>query len=316
MPWKKIVLAVAVLAVIGAGAAWYILITPSNPLTRLFQRQISDTDARIIIGPYPEDHDFELLKKNDVRLVVTLLNPQIPYEANLLAREKTTAAKHGIELRSYPMSSILGQRFGDEYDKSASAAAEAIAGAQGKVYLHCYLGMHRIQVVRDLLASRGIEAGRYAVRAGERSTEALLLDAAEADYKAGRYADAITAIAKIDDAKLTDDMRMLLGWSRYRTNDIAGARAAFTTVKDKTAPAAIGLGYCAYRDGDYAAAERHFTAALATLPQDADALGGLGLSLLRAGRASEADARLSEALKITPDNAELRDALAQARAAK
>ncbi len=72
---KRVILILALLAVGGAGVGWYVLITPNNPLTRLFQRQISDTDARIIIGPYPEDADFQLLQRAGVTTVVTLLNP-------------------------------------------------------------------------------------------------------------------------------------------------------------------------------------------------------------------------------------------------
>ena len=271
---KRVILVLALLAIGGAGVGWYVLITPNNPLTRLFQRQISDTGARIIIGPYPEDGDFQLLQRAGVTTVVTLLNPQIPYEATLLDREKAAAAAHGMALRSFPMSSILGKRFGDDYDRNAAAAAEAIASTTGKVYLHCYLGMHRVQVVRDLLAGRGVDAGRYAVRQGERDADTLLLDAADKDYQAGRYADALASLAKIDDGKLTDDGRLLAGWSKYRSGDVPGARDAFGRVREKKPQAAIGLGYCAYRGGDYADAERQFTAALAALPENADALTG------------------------------------------
>lgn len=312
---RKVWVAIAFIILAGAASVWYILITPSNPLTRMFQREISDVNARIIIGPYPEDRDFELLKRNGVQLIVTLLNPEIPYEANLLEREKGVAARHGIELRSFPMSSILGQRFGDEYDRSASAAADAIATAAGKVYLHCYLGVHRIQVVRDLLAKRGVEAGTYTVRKGEREPDALALDAAEKAFNAGRYADALLSLSKISDDTLTDSARMLLGWTHYRLNNIAPARAAFAAVSQRNpnhVEASIGLGYCAYREADYATAERHFAQVTAAQPQNADALGGLGLTMLRAGKREQARQHLTAALKLTPQNQELRDALVQA----
>jgi tetratricopeptide (TPR) repeat protein len=312
---RKIWLAIVLLIVLGAACAWYILITPSNPLTRMFQREISDVNARIIIGPYPEDRDFELLKRNGVGLVVTLLNPEIPYEANLLEREKGVAARHGIELRSFPMSSILGQRFGDEYDRSAAAAADAIATSESKVYLHCYLGMHRIQVVRDLLARRGVEAGTYTVRKGERDASALALDAAEKASNAGRHQEALDALSKVPEDRLTDNARMLIGWSHYRLNRIGEARDAFSRVQQHTpghTESLIGLGYCAYRESNYADAEQHFTRVVTAAPANADALGGLGLTMLRAGKLEEARTHLAAALKIAPDNQELRDALVQA----
>ncbi len=219
-------------------------------------------------------------------------------------------------LRSFPMSSILGKRFGDDYDRNAAAAAEAIASTTGKVYLHCYLGMHRVQVVRDLLASHGVDAGRYAVRQGERDADTLLLDAAEKDYQAGRFSDALASLSKIDDGKLTDDGRLLAGWSKYRSGDVAGARDAFARVRDKKAQAAIGLGYCAYRDGAYGKAEQQFTAAVAALPNDADALAGLGLAQLRAGHLADAEKNLSAALVLAPANADVQAALGQVRAAR
>jgi hypothetical protein len=104
-------LGLTVLAVVlMAAAGWYVLITPGNPLTRLFQRDISDVDARIIVGPFPEEADFRLLKQHQVNLIVTLLNPGIPYEATLLEREKVMAATFGLELRSFPMSSNAPRR--------------------------------------------------------------------------------------------------------------------------------------------------------------------------------------------------------------
>ena len=38
--------------------------TPDNPLTNLFGRHISDDLAHIVIGLYPAESDFRLLKLN------------------------------------------------------------------------------------------------------------------------------------------------------------------------------------------------------------------------------------------------------------
>jgi tetratricopeptide (TPR) repeat protein len=232
------------LAVVAASGYWLIL-HPDNPFTRLFQRNISDVDARVVIGPYPSERDFRLLKAHDVGLIVSVLNPAIPYEATLIERERTLAAKYGIELRIFPMSSILGQKFGDDYDTNAAKAAAAIAETNRKVYLHCYLGMHRIKAVRELLASRGVQAGTYAVRKGERNEAAALLDTAEAAYNAGHYQQALDTLARIDEKNLTDNARLLRAWSHYRLGRIQQARdlfEAFSTLNRESAEAAIGLG--------------------------------------------------------------------------
>jgi tetratricopeptide (TPR) repeat protein len=271
-------------------------------------------NARIVIGPYPAERDFRLLKQNNVELIVSLLDPAIPYEATLLEREQALAAKYHLALKNFPMSSILGRKFGDYYEASASQAAAAIAGTTAKVYLHCYLGMHRIQAVRNQLAAKGIEAGTYAVRSGERENAAALLDLAEVAYNDGKYQHAIDTLSTIDQSRLTDNARLLRAWSHYRVGDMTQARAlfeAFLRLSPGNPQAAIGLGYCAYRTDDLATAERMFLAALQKVPDDADALGGLGLTYYRANRPADAAARLEAALTLAPDNQELRDILAR-----
>jgi len=91
---KSIVLFMLAAFVTAAAACW-VLLNPCDPLTRLFQREISDVDARIVIGPYPSEADFRLLKSNSVDLVVSLLDPVIPYEASLLQREQELARLPG-----------------------------------------------------------------------------------------------------------------------------------------------------------------------------------------------------------------------------
>jgi len=88
---RKMFILLGLSVLIAVAVAWWALTTPDNPLTNLFTRHISDVRARIIIGPYPAESDFRLLKQNNVGLVVSLLDPAIPYEATLLEREKANA---------------------------------------------------------------------------------------------------------------------------------------------------------------------------------------------------------------------------------
>lgn len=314
----KSLLVLCLIAAVGAASAWWVLLNPDNAFTRLFARDISDVNARIVIGPYPGDRDFRLLKANGVSLIVTLLDPAIPYEASLLNQEKARAGQFGIELRNFPMSSIMGRKFGSHYDASAKGAADAIAESTGKVYLHCYLGMHRIQAVRNLLAERGIESGTYAVRKGERSGARVLLDSAEAAYRERRFDEALAGLASITEADRTPDVDLLRGWCLYRLDRVAEARTAFTGVlsaaPDRVA-ASSGLGYCAIREGNYEEAQRRFMAVLDRDPRDADALGGLGLAYYRADRLPEAERYFSESLAIAP-NPEWEEILGRIRAGR
>ncbi|MBN1939712.1 MAG: tetratricopeptide repeat protein [Candidatus Aminicenantes bacterium] len=302
-------------AVLFAVSGWMVLVNPDNPFTRLFSRKISDVDARIIIGPYPNDKDFRLLKSNDVGMVISLLNPEIPYEAVLLKEEKERAERFGIPMKSYPMSSILGQRFGDSYDKSADAAAQLIASYPGKVYLHCYLGMHRIQAVRDRLSAMGIDSGTYSVRQGERSQAGILLDKAEALFAQGQYTETIGTLDQIPEPDRTLAAVLLRGWSLYRLGRIEEARKIFQAVladEPENAGANSGLGYVALREGNNTLAEESFRKVLTVEPENADAHGGLGLALYRSGRLEEAAQSIEQSLQYAP-NSELRGILEQIR---
>ena len=143
---------------------FWVLITPDNPFTRSFQAKISDTDASVIVGPYPGEEDFQILKSHNVTTIVSLLDPRLPHERVLLDRERLLGEKYGISVLNFPMVSIFGQPFGDDYETIAALAAEAIAREPGKVYLHCYLGVHRIKPVQELLHEMGKDTGTYLSR--------------------------------------------------------------------------------------------------------------------------------------------------------
>ncbi len=307
--WKKI----ALLAVLGAFAAafgFWILISPGNPFTRLFRSSISDIDARIVIGPYPLEDDFRLLKLHGVTTVVSLLNPALPYETILLESERKLADAYGILLRNFPMSSIFGQRFGEDYDQNADAAAAAIAEEPGKIYLHCYLGSHRVKAVENRLAARGTIAGTYLAKKGERSEIASEIDQAHADYRNGRFAEALARLKALPDPDVT--ALLLQAWCSYHLGDLASAEKLFARVV-ATSPdvndAHAGLGYTALRGGDLDRADREFSSVLARDPKDAAALSGLGFVRYRQGRSKEAAKFFRTVLAMNPDNSEARDML-------
>lgn len=73
-------------------------------------------------------------------------------------------------------------------------------------------------------------------------------------------------------------------------------------------------GYTALNAGRTSQAERAFRDALEEDPEDADALGGLGLVHLRAGRFASAEQALGRAVQLAPERAgDWRDALTSAR---
>ncbi|MBI3661526.1 MAG: tetratricopeptide repeat protein [Acidobacteria bacterium] len=293
----------------------WVLLTPDNALVRFFSAKISDKDSPVIVGPYPAESDFRILKKHGVTLVVSLLDPRLPHERVLLERERKLAEKHGMRWMNYPMISIFGKEVGADYEANAAAAADAIVHEAGKVYLHCYLGLHRVKTVRELLEARGKPTGTYLVRKGERNERALTLDAAQADFDAGRFEDAIVKLKTIQPQDFP--VQMLSAWSHYRLGNVDEARALFEGVL-RTSPtnneARNGLGYCALRQNDLAAAEQQFTAVLKDVPRDPTAHSGLAMVYYRQKRLEPAAEHLEAALRSGRKNAEAQELLDRVRA--
>jgi len=304
---------------IGAGlfagfcaAAFWVLITPDNPLTNYFSAPISVRDTRVIVGPYPNESDFVLLKKNGVTAIVSLLDPKIPFENVLLGRERALAGQYGMSFQDFPMGSLFSHRIGGDYDKEAALAARAVAQSPGRVYLHCYLGMHRVAAVERLLAKQGTSTGEYLARHGERSEDAKLLDQAQAEYDSGDFRAALRSLFNI--SQKTDASQLLTGWATYRLGDIDQAKSDFAAVlalDPKSSGAALGVGYCALRLGDLAHATTMFARTLSEDPKNESALTGMGLALYRQGRSADAARYLREALAINPHDGDAKAELAR-----
>jgi TolA-binding protein len=290
----------------------WVLINPDNPITNYFSAPIAVRDARIIVGPYPKESDFQLLRKNGVTAIVSLLDPTLPFERVLLDRERVLAAKYGMGFRNIPMSSILTHQFGDDFDRQARLAANVVAHMPGRLYVHCYLGMHRISAVEALLATSGASTGEYLARHGERTPDARLLDEAQSQYDAGDFRKALRSLFNI--ATKTQASQLLEAWATYRLDDIALARTDFGAIlraDPKSSGASLGLGYCALRRGDLHDAASRFSQVLVANPQDESALTGIGLTRYRQGRSAEAARYLHHALAINPGDTDAKAALAR-----
>ena len=148
---KLLYLALAACLLLGAFGTW-VLLHPASMWVQPWRAARSDSSERIIFGPYPVEADFTFLKSKGVTTIVSLLNPDLPYERVLLAQEREHAARHGMKVLNFPMGSILGHSFGKDYMANSRAAAEAALNADGAAYIHCYLGLHRAKNVQRYLA--------------------------------------------------------------------------------------------------------------------------------------------------------------------
>jgi Flp pilus assembly protein TadD len=293
-------------------AVFWLLVTPGNPLTAALQASMSDTNARVIVGPYPLESDFLLLRLKGVKTVISLLDPRLPYERVLIERERRLAARYGMKILNFPMTSILGRPFREDYQRMAAAAAQAVEEADGKVYLHCYLGLHRTKAVQNLLEADGAQVVRYDARAVQRPLDKQLLERAESQFNKNDYSGVLQTLSQIQ----TPDTaaRLLEGWARYRMGKIAAANVIFDEVARNfpgQADAHVGLGYCALRQGRLQAADQAFSLALKLKPEDPSALVGMGLVRERQQQFADATTYLRRGLQLDPTNDEARKVLRQ-----
>jgi len=288
-------------------AGYAVLINPDNPVVRVFRGEISDTAADIITGPYPVENDMKQLSKHGIKTIVSLLDPALPYEKQLLEQETALAKQYQLQLLNFPMTSILGQKIGSYYDNNANAAADAIAAINGKVYLHCYLGIHRVGVVRELLEAKQIKTAHYTLHQGERGQQALELDAAERSYHDGHYQQAkqlLDAIKPLSPAAV-----LLHGWVDFQLGDIEAARRYFnsaTTALPQSAEPHLGLAYCNVRQSQnlLSAAEAQFTQIINGNASNIEALNGMGLVRFQQSRLPEAADYFKKVLQLDPQHAE------------
>lgn len=105
---------------------------------------------RLTFGSYPDEEKLRELEDEGYDGVITLLNPDIPFERVLLEREQANAEEIGIPVRSYPMLPWISQN-----ERALSGIAGLIGDGDSRYYIHCYLGKHRVELVRRELDAGG-----------------------------------------------------------------------------------------------------------------------------------------------------------------
>lgn len=298
-----------------AGFGIWVLLHPASIWVQPWRAQRTATAAEdVLLGPYPVEADFAALKARGVTTIVSLLEPNVPYEKVLLEQERERAARHGMTVLNFPMGSILGQKFGTDYMKNSRAAARAAIDADGVAYIHCYLGLHRARNVQQYLAGE-VRSGQYA--GTNASGSAADLDAehtAQTAFDAGDYERSLAALATIENKSLRT--ARLEAWNHYRLQRHAEARAGFEAVLAQfpdDGDALSGLGYNALAEGRPEEAANYFDAALAKDAEDVAAIEGLAHARYRQERPAEARVLFERAAQLNPANGETRQMLEKLR---
>lgn len=306
-PSKRVLMILLALAIAGFAAGVWVLLHPASVFVQPWRAKHQSTVSKeVLIGPYPVEEDFIALKARGVTTIISLLEPNVPYEKVLLGQERKRAERYGMKVLNFPMGSILGQKFGDSYATNSEAAAKAALGADGIAYIHCYLGVHRAKNVQKLLAqhaSTRTYAGTNHTTDADLAVEKRAMEAfAKRDF-AGSLGilDAIT--------RKTPRVMRLEAWNLYKLRRMPEARAAFNRTLAELPgdiDAITGLGLTELADGRLDAAETAFQQVLSRNPDEVSAVDGLAHVRYRQGRREQALALFERALALDPDNAETR----------
>ncbi len=141
-------------AVVMMGIVFLMILTPTSMPVQLERGPITKID-KFYFGPYPTDEEFIKLKEAGVQRIISLLDDRIFYEKVLLEKERDIAKRYKIEIVNYPMGSLFSKQLFTDYEFVAKQAVDNAMVHQNKVtYIHCYLGKHRTQYVRNEILKR------------------------------------------------------------------------------------------------------------------------------------------------------------------
>ena len=315
-PSKRIVIAVLALGLAGFAFGVWVLLNPASIFVQPWRAVRAEAPVKgVLLGPYPVEEDFADLKKRGVTTIISLLEPNVPYEKVLLERERALAERHGMTVKNFPMGSILGQKFGEHYSVNSKAAAEAALAADGVAYIHCYLGLHRAKNVQRYLAEHAqVQAQTYATANATSDADLETERRAKKLFRAGQYEESLALLATI--TKKTARVRRVEGWNLYRMQRADEARVAFTRALE-LAPgdhdARVGLAYADMAGGRLAEAEAGFADLRRLRPDDVSVLEGIGNVYYRQARWKDAELAFQELLRRKPDNGDAREMLERVR---
>lgn len=141
---SSIILCIA--SVVLCGVALFYFLNTNSGVVQASQGEV-ETGGRFMFGSYPEKEDLERIKAEGYDGIIALLSDTLPIEKPLIDKLKSNGEEVGIEIYSMPMLPWVG-------DNAATLKKieELVQKDDKRYYVHCYLGRHRVDVVKQLLS--------------------------------------------------------------------------------------------------------------------------------------------------------------------
>lgn len=166
----SIYLRIGLFAVIMTGPAYaflanFAIFEPYIYPLHMLQGKVRRVAPDLIVGPYPDYGLLASLNARGVTIVVSLLDPDLVYEKSLIKRERQLSATLGMSDYDFPMDS--SEPPGSPLNSSAMAKVRMLIAEHphAKIYIHCYLGKHRVGDVVAMLRRDSNSNGRMATSA-------------------------------------------------------------------------------------------------------------------------------------------------------
>ena len=167
---KKFWIITAVFAVLFAYGIFNVF-KPDIPPLSFVRGTVREISPGVLIGPYPSDNEMYRLKAMGVRTVISLMDPGSKVESMLVAEGKARAEGYSMEHYGFPMS-VADMEGEGNMAQVKEAVRQAWSSGGNKVYVHCYLGRHRVSMFeREFIKEKAMRA-QDGVQPGLKAPEA------------------------------------------------------------------------------------------------------------------------------------------------
>ncbi len=148
------------LALLAAASAFWLWMTVGM-MDAAFSQETT-AGRRFTFGPYPSEKRLRELKDEGYTGVIALLHRAVPFEGRLLFDVQTVADDVGLEFIHVPLLPWVS-----ENTESLNIVRELLKADSGRYYVHCYLGMDRVRLVKSLVEQTEPSTRTEIVRAGK-----------------------------------------------------------------------------------------------------------------------------------------------------
>ena len=121
----------------------YNIFQPDMFPMKFVRGELKEINENLIVGPYPTEREIIKLKKMGINEIINLMDSMSVIESRLIDEEKKLAEKYNLKYMNFPMS-FTKLESKENSDQISLLIKHILSAKGGKIYIHCYLGRHRV----------------------------------------------------------------------------------------------------------------------------------------------------------------------------